>query len=120
MRRMVSSYDEVVGDDSSRAHCNDNGVCRYVYKTWGTITRELRAKGQLVDAPELLKIDIEGAEFVVLPSLIESGAACLIDELYLECHTSDHGHFNMQRVYADCIALLRAFEGIGTVAHIWF
>ena len=29
----------------------------------------------------LVKMDIEGAEFVVLPSLLASGAACLIDEL---------------------------------------
>lgn len=34
----------------------------------------------------VMKMDIEGAEFVVIPSLIESGAACLIDEVFLECH----------------------------------
>ena len=69
----------------------------------------------------LVKMDIEGAEFVVLPSLLASGAACLIDELYLECHTNDNnGDIAKGRSYADCIALLAAMRGVGTVSHLWF
>jgi len=68
----------------------------------------------------LVKMDIEGAEMVVLPALIASGAACLIDELYLECHTGDSSDIAKGRTYADCIGLLTALRGVGTASHLWF
>lgn len=36
--------------------------------------------------PVLMKIDIEGAEYSVMPSLISSGASCLIDAIFIEWH----------------------------------
>lgn len=68
----------------------------------------------------VLKIDIEGAEFVVLPSLLESGAACLIDEMYLECHTAEMGDIGKHKSYSDCVTIVKAFEGVGTSTYIWF
>ena len=68
----------------------------------------------------VLKVDIEGAEFVVLPGLLETGAACLIDEIYLECHMRDTGEVAQLRSYGDCLALIRAFEGVGTPTYMWF
>ena len=65
----------------------------------------------------VLKMDIEGAEFAVLPALLASGSACLIDELYLECHVRDAVK---GRKTGDCIALLRAFTAEGALSHIWF
>ncbi|KAF3794421.1 hypothetical protein EJ110_NYTH02362 [Nymphaea thermarum] len=34
----------------------------------------------------VMKMDVEGAEFDLIPRLIETGAICLIDEIFLECH----------------------------------
>ena len=59
----------------------------------------------------LMKMDIEGAEFAVVPSLISSGAACLIDEMYLECHSG--GDIAKGRSYDDCITMLVALRGMG-------
>ena len=35
----------------------------------------------------VVKMDIEHAEYAVLPRMLATGAACLVDELYLECHS---------------------------------
>ncbi|MQL90023.1 hypothetical protein Taro_022604 [Colocasia esculenta] len=34
----------------------------------------------------VVKMDVEGTEFELIPRLFETGAICLIDELFLECH----------------------------------
>nr|CAD1828853.1 unnamed protein product [Ananas comosus var. bracteatus] len=34
----------------------------------------------------VMKMDVEGTEFDLVPRLFETGAICLIDELFLECH----------------------------------
>ncbi|RDX74225.1 hypothetical protein CR513_46054, partial [Mucuna pruriens] len=34
----------------------------------------------------VVKMDVEGTEFHLIPRLIQTGAICLIDELFLECH----------------------------------
>mmetsp|Transcript_10962 Transcript_10962/g.18648 ORF Transcript_10962/g.18648 Transcript_10962/m.18648 type:complete len:214 (+) Transcript_10962:473-1114(+) len=68
----------------------------------------------------VVKMDIEGAEFVVVPHLITTGAACLIDEIYLECHTGDVGDIGKGRMYEDCIAILVALRGMGIASHLWF
>lgn len=62
----------------------------------------------------------EGSEFVVLPALVSSGAACLIDELYLECHTGDSGDIGKGRSYDDCVTMLAAMRGMGVASHLWF
>ena len=38
------------------------------------------------DGPVVMKLDIEGSEYDVLPQLITSGALCAIDALFLEWH----------------------------------
>ena len=68
----------------------------------------------------LVKMDIEGAEFVVVPELIASGAACLIDELYLECHSGDVSDIAKGRTFAECITMLVALRGMGVAAQLWF
>ena len=66
----------------------------------------------------VLKIDIEGAEYAVLPSLLANhGTVCLIDEIFLECHMRD---MVKGRGKGDCIALLRAFTAEGALSHVWF
>ena len=66
----------------------------------------------------LVKMDIEGAEFAVVPHLISSGAACLIDEMYLECHSGSD--IAKGRSYDDCITMLVALRGMGVATHLWF
>lgn len=34
----------------------------------------------------VMKMDVEGTDFDLIPKMIENGAICLIDELFLECH----------------------------------
>ncbi|KAL3498923.1 hypothetical protein ACH5RR_041655 [Cinchona calisaya] len=34
----------------------------------------------------VLKMDVEGTEMDLIPRLVETGAICLIDELFVECH----------------------------------
>uniref|UniRef100_A0A0E0EGH0 Uncharacterized protein n=1 Tax=Oryza meridionalis TaxID=40149 RepID=A0A0E0EGH0_9ORYZ len=34
----------------------------------------------------VMKMDVEGTEFDLIPRLFDTGAICLIDELFLECH----------------------------------
>ncbi|GFY82433.1 hypothetical protein Acr_02g0006730 [Actinidia rufa] len=34
----------------------------------------------------VMKMDVEGTEFDLIPKLFETGAICLIDEIFLECH----------------------------------
>jgi hypothetical protein len=34
----------------------------------------------------MMKMDVEGTEFDLIPRLFETGAICLIDEIFLECH----------------------------------
>ncbi|XP_050369331.1 uncharacterized protein LOC126787502 [Argentina anserina] len=34
----------------------------------------------------VVRMDVEGGEFYLVPRLIESGAICLIDEVFMECH----------------------------------
>ncbi|PIA37452.1 hypothetical protein AQUCO_03000196v1 [Aquilegia coerulea] len=34
----------------------------------------------------VMKMDVEGTEFDLIPRLFETGAICLIDEIFLECH----------------------------------
>ena len=36
----------------------------------------------------LIKLDVEGYEFELLPHLLESGALCLVDYLHIEWHPS--------------------------------
>lgn len=66
----------------------------------------------LITSPSArVRRDIEGAEYAVLPRLLATGAACLIDELYLECH------FNMESNRPElCISLLGAMRGVGVPA----
>ena len=58
------------------------------------------------------RAQIEGAEYSVVPRLIATGAACLIDEFYLECH------YNRADMKPDaCIALLASLRGVGVAAY---
>jgi FkbM family methyltransferase len=61
---------------------------------------------------DLLKMDIEGAEVVVIPELAASGKLGLIKQLHLEYHHHIHSHRD------DLSVLLRTLEDFGMGYHI--
>ena len=53
----------------------------------------------------------------LLPTFL---AACLIDEMYLECHPGDGvGDIGKGRTYEECITMMVALRGMGVAAHVW-
>lgn len=69
----------------------------------------------------VLKLDVEGAEYALVPHLLRSGAAQLIDELFLEAHTSGNSCCNERsdRRWRDAMGLVRALRANGVYAHSW-
>ena len=65
------------------------------------------------------KMDIEGAEFNVIPHLISRGVITLIDELFLECH-SEEMHGNGPRAFTECIQLHETIRDAGVWEHDWY
>lgn len=74
----------------------------------------------------VMKMDVEGAEFDLLPRMMETGAICLVDELFLECHynrwqrssplrTTKYG-----RTYGECLSLFEILRRNGVLVHQWW
>lgn len=82
----------------------------------------------LADEDDLLvvKMDIEGAEFDLLPKLLDTGAICLVDELFLECHYNRWQHRSpgrttkYNRTYQDCLSLFNSLRHNGLLVHQWW
>ncbi|XP_073153643.1 uncharacterized protein [Henckelia pumila] len=71
----------------------------------------------------VVKMDIEGSEFHVIPRLIETKAACLIDEMFLECHYNRweiRERCCPQKTYAQCLELFSSLRRIGVLVHQWY
>ncbi|XP_024543086.1 uncharacterized protein LOC9636243 [Selaginella moellendorffii] len=75
----------------------------------------------------VMKMDVEGTEFELLPRLIESGAICLVDELFLECHYNrwqkccpGERSAKYNRTYTQCLALFQSLRASGVLAHQWW
>jgi SAM-dependent methyltransferase len=74
----------------------------------------------------VMKMDIEGTEFDLLPKMIETGAICLVDELFLECHynrwqkSSPLRTSKYQKTYGECLALFQALRSKGVLVHQWW
>jgi FkbM family methyltransferase len=93
----------------------DVGSCQSInIAEW--LQRTARAQDYVV-----MKMDIEGAEYAVAPHLIESGAAHLIDELFIEVHTDINSCCRAQndRRWADAMALVARLRKAGVYAHAW-
>ncbi|KAI5059939.1 hypothetical protein GOP47_0024359 [Adiantum capillus-veneris] len=79
-----------------------------------------------VDDFVVLKLDIEGTEFDLLPRMLETGAICLVDELFLECHynrwqrTSSLRTSKFTRTYSECVSLFQALRNSGVLVHQWW
>lgn len=75
----------------------------------------------------VMKMDVEGTEFHLIPRLIETGAICLIDEIFLECHYNrwqrccpGQRTSNFQKTYAQCLDLFSSLRKSGVLVHQWW
>eukprot|EP00249_Psilotum_nudum_P022242 c28430_g2_i1 orf=322-2022(-) len=74
----------------------------------------------------VVKMDIEGTEFDVLPRMFETGAICLVDELFLECHynrwqrSSAGRSAKFKKTYGDCLKLFGSLRSSGVLVHQWW
>ena len=71
----------------------------------------------------VVKMDIEGAEYDVVPHLLREQVANLIDELFLEIHTETNTcckpPHDVGRHRPDAIRLLQSLRDAGVYAHEW-
>lgn len=74
----------------------------------------------------VVKMDVEGAEWELLSRLVETGAICLVDELFLECHYSrwqrccPERTMKYNRTYGDCLELFQSLRRDGVLVHQWW
>ncbi|KAL0370802.1 UNVERIFIED_CONTAM: hypothetical protein Sangu_0398300 [Sesamum angustifolium] len=75
----------------------------------------------------VVKMDVEGTEFHLIPRLIETGAICLIDEMFLECHYNRWQRCcpgkrspKYQNTYAQCLELFSSLRKSGVLVHQWW
>ena len=71
----------------------------------------------------VVKMDIEGAEYEVIPHLLSTGAAALIDEIFVEVHTETNTCCQPPRDAGrhrpDAVRLLQSLRDEGVYAHEW-
>ncbi|KAL4189550.1 hypothetical protein AMTRI_Chr08g207680 [Amborella trichopoda] len=74
----------------------------------------------------VMKMDVEGTEFDLLPNLFETGAICLIDEIFLECHYNrwqkccPERSKKYKKTYGDCMNLFTSLRESGVLVHQWW
>ncbi|CAL0309655.1 unnamed protein product [Lupinus luteus] len=75
----------------------------------------------------VMKMDVEGTEFHLIPRLIQTGAICLIDELFLECHYDRWQRCcpgqrspKYQKTYSECLDLFTSLRNSGVLVHQWW
>ncbi|KAK7301682.1 hypothetical protein RJT34_12553 [Clitoria ternatea] len=75
----------------------------------------------------VVKMDVEGTEFHLIPRLIQSGAICLIDELFLECHynrwqrcCAGPRSAKYHKTYSECLDLFTSLRNHGVLVHQWW
>ncbi|XP_043702784.1 uncharacterized protein LOC122652961 [Telopea speciosissima] len=75
----------------------------------------------------VMKMDVEGTEFDLIPRLFETGAICLIDEIFLECHYNrwqkccpGERSPKYQKSYDQCLELFSSLRERGVLVHQWW
>uniref|UniRef100_A0A7N0T3K9 DUF7870 domain-containing protein n=1 Tax=Kalanchoe fedtschenkoi TaxID=63787 RepID=A0A7N0T3K9_KALFE len=75
----------------------------------------------------VLKMDVEGTEFDLIPRLFETGAICLIDEFFLECHYNrwqkccpGERSPKYEKTYQQCLDLFTSLRKSGVLVHQWW
>ena len=69
----------------------------------------------------VIKMDIEGSEYAVVPDIITRNATFLIDELFLEAHTNINSCCigRKDRTFEHAKALVNMLRTYGVYAHMW-
>ncbi|XP_047335202.1 uncharacterized protein LOC124938746 [Impatiens glandulifera] len=75
----------------------------------------------------VMKMDVEGTEFELIPRLFETGAICLIDEIFLECHYNrwqkccpGERSNKYEKTYDQCLDLFTSLRQSGVMVHQWW
>jgi hypothetical protein len=69
----------------------------------------------------VIKMDVEGEEWNLLPRLLQTGTAPLIDELFVECHHRETPSLpGLRHSWNDCLSLFRNLSAAGVWMHEWF
>lgn len=75
----------------------------------------------------VMKMDVEGTEFDLIPRLFETGAICLIDEIFLECHYNrwqrccpGERSAKYEKTYNQCLNLFTSLRERGVLVHQWW
>ncbi|CAI9097213.1 OLC1v1033586C1 [Oldenlandia corymbosa var. corymbosa] len=75
----------------------------------------------------VMKMDVEGTEFDLIPRLIETGAICLVDEVFLECHYNrwqkccpGERSPKYEKTYDQCLELFTSLRQRGVLVHQWW
>ncbi|GAB2300755.1 hypothetical protein Dimus_034792 [Dionaea muscipula] len=75
----------------------------------------------------VMKMDVEGTEFDLIPRLFETGAICLIDEIFLECHYNrwqrccpGQRSEKYDKTYEQCLELFTSLRESGVLVHQWW
>ncbi|KAI3678557.1 hypothetical protein L6452_37853 [Arctium lappa] len=73
----------------------------------------------------VVKMDVEGTEFDLIRRMIETGAICLIDEMFLECHYNrwqrcckGERSSKYHKVYSECIELFSSLREKGVLKKL--
>lgn len=75
----------------------------------------------------VMKMDVEGTEFDLIPRLFKTGAICLIDEIFLECHYNrwqrccpGERSSKYEKTYRQCLDLFNSLRQSGILVHQWW
>ncbi|KAH7866021.1 hypothetical protein Vadar_014364 [Vaccinium darrowii] len=75
----------------------------------------------------VMKMDVEGTEFDLIPRLFKTGAICLIDEIFLECHYNrwqkccpGERSSKYEKTYGQCLKLFTSLRDSGVLVHQWW
>ncbi|OWM67080.1 hypothetical protein CDL15_Pgr000532 [Punica granatum] len=75
----------------------------------------------------VVKMDVEGTEFELIPRLFKTGAICLIDEIFLECHYNRWQRCcpgvrssKYEKTYGQCLELFTSLRQSGVLVHQWW
>ncbi|TYH77637.1 hypothetical protein ES332_D04G167900v1 [Gossypium tomentosum] len=75
----------------------------------------------------VMKMDVEGTEFDLIPRLFKTGAICLIDEIFLECHYNrwqrccpGQRSAKYEKTYGQCLQLFTSLRESGVLVHQWW
>lgn len=75
----------------------------------------------------VLKMDVEGTEFDLIPRMFDTGAICLVDELFLECHYNrwqkccpGERSPKYQNTYEECLEMFTSLRESGVLVHQWW